>query len=141
RRGAARPGVGEAAAARVGVPPPRRAEPAVGPLRRRHPVLPRPRRAAKAFGRWRGGRKPAMNSRFVPGPATAVDSPRITAEAAIVTASYAADFERCRLLCQTIDRFVTGMSRHYILVEERDVARFRALEGAKRSVISERELL
>jgi hypothetical protein len=82
-----------------------------------------------------------MNSRFVPGPATAVDSPRTTAEAAIVTASYAPDFERCRLLCQTIDRFVTGMSRHYILVEERDVAPFRALEGARRSVISERELL
>ena len=48
--------------------------------------------------------------------------------AAIVTASYAPDFERCRLLCETIDRFVTGAPRHYILVEQRDVALFRQLE-------------
>jgi hypothetical protein len=82
-----------------------------------------------------------MNSRFVPRPASAVANPPIAAEAAIVTASYAPDFERCRLLCETIDRFVTGMSRHYILVEERDVAQFRALESPRRTVISERELL
>jgi hypothetical protein len=82
-----------------------------------------------------------MNSRFVPGPAAAIESPRPVAEAAIVTASYAPDFERCRLLCETVDRFVTGMSRHYILVEERDLAQFRALEGARRAIVSERELL
>src|SRR5690606_41504601 len=28
--------------------------------------------------------------------------------AALVTASYSADFERCRLLCESVDRFVTG---------------------------------
>jgi hypothetical protein len=82
-----------------------------------------------------------MNSRFVPDPATAVELPGAAAPAAMVTASYAPDFERCRLLCESVDRFVSGMSRHYLLVEERDVALFRRLESANRVVISERDLL
>jgi hypothetical protein len=61
--------------------------------------------------------------------------------AAIVTASYAPDFERCKLLCETMDRFVTGFTRHYILVEHRDVPLFRQLESARRQVIDERDIL
>lgn len=61
--------------------------------------------------------------------------------AAIVTASYAPDFERCRLLCETVDRRVSGMTRHYLLVAGNDVAQFRALESATRVVIDERDLL
>lgn len=60
---------------------------------------------------------------------------------AIVTASYAPDLERCRLLCDTIDARVTGFTRHYILVEPSDVALFRQLEGTNRVVIDERDLL
>ncbi|MGL4489049.1 MAG: DUF6492 family protein [Rhizobiaceae bacterium] len=60
---------------------------------------------------------------------------------AIVTASYAPDFERCRLLCESIDRHVTGYTCHYLLVEAADVALFKALESPKRKVIDERELL
>lgn len=60
---------------------------------------------------------------------------------AIVTASYAPDFERCRLLCDSIDRHVNGFTCHYLLVEAADVALFKALEGPKRHVIDERELL
>lgn len=59
----------------------------------------------------------------------------------MVTASYAPDFERCRLLCETVDRHVTGMGHHYILVERRDVALFRQLETSNRSVVDERDLL
>ena len=66
---------------------------------------------------------------------------RGAAESAVVTASYAPDFERCKLLCETMDRYVTGFTRHYILVEHRDVALFRQLEGARRVVIDERDLL
>jgi hypothetical protein len=82
-----------------------------------------------------------MNSRFVPGETAATELSPEVATAAIVTASYAPDFERCRLLCETIDRFVSGMSRHYILVEDRDVELFRALEGPRRIVVGERDLL
>lgn len=84
-----------------------------------------------------------MNGRFVPEePFTALqdETPQTHANA-IVTASYAPDFERCRLLCETIDRHVTGFDRHYILVESRDVALFRQLETARRIVIDERDLL
>lgn len=60
---------------------------------------------------------------------------------ALVTASYAPDFERCRLLCETIDRFVTGFTKHYILVEHRDVSLFKQLESSNRIIVDERDLL
>lgn len=61
--------------------------------------------------------------------------------AAIVTPSYAGDFDRCRLLCDSVDRFVAGAPHHYLLVAGHDVARFRALEMPRRTVIDERDLL
>jgi hypothetical protein len=60
---------------------------------------------------------------------------------AIVTASFGPDFERCRLLCETIDRHVTGHSCHYILVETADVPLFKALENPRRKVIDEKDML
>jgi hypothetical protein len=59
---------------------------------------------------------------------------------AIATASYRGDLERCRLLCASIDHFVSGLSTHYLLVEDRDVALFSALAGPRRRVIAESEL-
>ena len=79
----------------------------------------------------RGRGKPSVNSRFVPHAGARPRSAPTTRTTAIVTASYAPDFERCRLLCETIDRFVTGASHHYILVEQRDVALFRQLADAR----------
>lgn len=78
-----------------------------------------------------------------PGKATTrkAQSARQKDDLALVTTSYADDFERCRLLCETADRFVTGAKRHYLLVAGNDVARFRALESKNRIVIDERELL
>jgi hypothetical protein len=84
-----------------------------------------------------------VNSHFMPASTQAAegDIRRPAAAAAIVTASYEADFERCRLLCETMDEFVDGASHHYILVESRDVALFRQLESPRRSVLDERDLL
>tara|TARA_R110002020_G_scaffold5841_13_gene24097 strand:+ start:18275 stop:19153 length:879 start_codon:yes stop_codon:yes gene_type:complete len=59
---------------------------------------------------------------------------------AVMTASYAGDFDRCALLCESMDRLMRGEWRHYILVERADVERFRTLEGPKRTVVSEAEL-
>ena len=59
---------------------------------------------------------------------------------AIITASFAPDFERCRLLCETIDRHVTGFSKHYVLVEHNDVGLFRQLESPSRVIIDEMDL-
>ena len=82
-----------------------------------------------------------MNGLFIGAGKPLGDAPNVAGTAAIVTASYAPDFERCRLLCETIDRFVAGAPRHYILVEQRDVALFRQLETRDRMIISERDLL
>jgi hypothetical protein len=84
-----------------------------------------------------------MNARFVPASAAkaAAGAVALRSEAAMVTASYAPDFERCRLLCETMDRYVTGAPHHYLLVEHGDVALFRQLENARRTVIDERDLL
>jgi hypothetical protein len=60
---------------------------------------------------------------------------------AIATPSYAGDYERCRLLCASIDRFVSGQAMHYLLVEDRDLPLFRTLAGPTRRVICESELL
>jgi hypothetical protein len=60
---------------------------------------------------------------------------------AIATPSYAGDVERCRLLCASIDRFVTGHAMHYLLVEDRDVPLFAPFAGPRRRVIAESEML
>lgn len=60
---------------------------------------------------------------------------------AIATPSYSGDFERCRLLCASIDRFVSGQAMHYLLVEDRDLALFKPLAGPRRQVIPETALL
>lgn len=59
---------------------------------------------------------------------------------AVITASYAGDFERCRLLCESLDNHLKGVWTHYLLVEEHDVALFKKLTGKNRVVVSEREL-
>lgn len=64
-----------------------------------------------------------------------------TPTTAIVTASYAPDFERCRLLCETMDANLSGFQKHYILVEHRDVPLFSSLESDRRVVVDERDLL
>ncbi len=60
---------------------------------------------------------------------------------AIATPSYAGDLQRCVLLCASIDRFVTGHTMHYLLIEDRDADLFRHLEGPRRRIIVESELL
>lgn len=60
---------------------------------------------------------------------------------AIATPSYAGDLARCRLLCASIDRFVSGQATHYLLVEDGDLALFRPLEGPRRKVVPESALL
>jgi hypothetical protein len=82
-----------------------------------------------------------VNSPFLPQGAASPDLIGQTVASAMVTASYAPDFERCRLLCETVDRHVTGLSHHYLLVERNDVALFRQLETRSRTVVDERDLL
>ena len=83
-----------------------------------------------------------MNRHVPPGSSPAHHAVASTDLAtAVVTASYAPDFERCRLLCETMDQRVTGAARHYLLVVHKDTKLFRQLEGPRRVVIDERDLL
>ncbi len=60
---------------------------------------------------------------------------------AIITPRYAADFERCKLLCESIDIHVSGVRDHYILVDSEDYLLFSGLAGKNRHVINERDIL
>ena len=60
---------------------------------------------------------------------------------AFITASYGPDFERCRLLCETMDHHATNWSTHYLLVSSADLKQFRALEGPRRTIVDERDIL
>lgn len=60
---------------------------------------------------------------------------------ALMTASYAPDYERCRVLCGSLDRHMQGDWHHYLLVDSGDVALFSALAGPRRTVIDQRALL
>ncbi len=60
---------------------------------------------------------------------------------AIVTPSYSGDFERCKLLCESIDVNMLGEWSHYILVESGDMDLFRELDSSRRHIIDEREIL
>jgi hypothetical protein len=60
---------------------------------------------------------------------------------AIATPSYAGDLERCRLLCDSIDRFVGDMATHYLLIDPVDEVLFRPLESPRRRIITDADLL
>ena len=60
----------------------------------------------------------------------------MTPTVALVTSSYRGDLERCRLLCDSIDRFVTGHRRHYLLVEAADVEAERFALPATRFAVN-----
>lgn len=64
----------------------------------------------------------------------------MTGRFAIITPSYRGDIERCRLLCASVDAFVSDLSAHYLLVEDRDVTMFRPLAGPRRVIVAESEL-
>jgi hypothetical protein len=60
---------------------------------------------------------------------------------AIVTPSYEPDFERCRLLVQTVQAFVSPAIRHYLIVSRLDYPRFKTLETAQTIVVQEEDIL
>lgn len=60
---------------------------------------------------------------------------------AVITPSYRGDFERCRLLCQSIDAFVSGIWHHYIIVETVDLVLFKPLAGPSRTILEMEALL
>ncbi len=64
-----------------------------------------------------------------------------TSEIAIVTPSFARDYELCRALNETVLRFVPAPVKHYIFVDRCDLALFRTLAGQRTVVASIEEIL
>jgi hypothetical protein len=56
---------------------------------------------------------------------------------AIITTTYRNDLDCCKILCESIDRFVPSDIMHYLFVEDRDVALFRFLGNERRKVYSQ----
>ncbi|BAU64416.1 hypothetical protein STA3757_17880 [Stanieria sp. NIES-3757] len=59
----------------------------------------------------------------------------------IITPSYAPDFQRCQLLCHSIDKFLSPSVNHYIIVDQKDLLLFRQLERANRQIITKESIL
>jgi hypothetical protein len=62
-------------------------------------------------------------------------------EFAIVTPSFARDFELCRALNESVLRFVPASVKHYIFVDRCDLALFRGLQGPRTVIASIEEIL
>jgi hypothetical protein len=60
---------------------------------------------------------------------------------ALVTTSHRSDIERFRLLCDSIDRFVTGYERHYVIVNDDDMSSFAPYNTGRRVVLPCSQLL
>ena len=67
-----------------------------------------------------------------------VDAPL---EATILTCSFRGDFENCRMLCESVDRFVPASIEQTLFVPKNDIAMFSELATARRKVVSEDTLL
>ena len=60
---------------------------------------------------------------------------------ALVTPSFAPDFERCRLLVETVHRFVEGVRCHYLVIDRRDLALFRPLASHTTRILIAEDIL
>lgn len=52
----------------------------------------------------------------------------------LITPSYSRDFEQCKLLCESVDRHLSGYQRHRLIVHDEDVPLFQPLASARRVV-------
>lgn len=59
----------------------------------------------------------------------------------IITPSYAPDFERCKLLNYSINKFVTTPVNHYIVVDNRDYNLFSQLQSENTQILTKESLL
>ena len=63
------------------------------------------------------------------------------AAVALITPTYSLDLERCALLCESVDRYVTSFSCHYLIVPDDELAMFAGFGGGRRVVVPLSEIL
>jgi len=61
--------------------------------------------------------------------------------ASLITLSYSGDFDACRAMCESADRFVDPAIAHTIYVPKREIALFAPLANARRRIEAEEDLL
>ncbi len=59
----------------------------------------------------------------------------------IITPSYFKDFDRCKLLCESIKHFAKNPINHYIVVDGQDLSLFKPLENSHTFVLTKEFLL
>lgn len=59
----------------------------------------------------------------------------------LVTPSYAPDFDRCRILCDSVQRFVSGHTEHVIIIDRQDQALFSQLAGTRTRLLLKEDML
>lgn len=62
-------------------------------------------------------------------------------EISLITPSYAPDYERCKLLCESIEKFVSNYKKHIIIVDKSDYDLFKSLENSKTEIICKESIL
>jgi hypothetical protein len=60
---------------------------------------------------------------------------------ALITPTYSHDMERCTLLCDSVDRYVTGFANHYLIVPDYELAMFGKFDRGRRQVLPLSNLL
>ena len=60
---------------------------------------------------------------------------------ALLTPTYGRDLELCALLCESVDRYVSLFSKHYLLVPDSDLALFAHFESERRCVLPASQFL
>ncbi|MGF1566482.1 MAG: DUF6492 family protein [Nodosilinea sp.] len=65
----------------------------------------------------------------------------VSSTLALVTPSYAPDYDRCQLLVNSVQAFAQGPIRHYIIVDGRDYGRFQSLVRVNTEVLTVESLL
>ncbi|MBE9109614.1 hypothetical protein IQ273_09310 [Nodosilinea sp. LEGE 07298] len=68
-------------------------------------------------------------------------SSSVSSSFALVTPSYGPDFERCRLLVESVGNFSQTPMQHYIIVDQRDYSQFQSLAYGSTEIITVESLL
>lgn len=70
-----------------------------------------------------------------------LDGPANTGTVSLLTPSHRGDIERCALLFESVDRHIKSFERHYVIVNDEDVAAFKPFHQGRRVVLPVSEFL
>jgi len=59
----------------------------------------------------------------------------------LITPSYGPDFERCRVLCESVESFVSGHNKHVVIVDHQDYDLFKCLNSGKTEIVIKEDFL